>query len=246
MYFKEKEKTEENRTGIPLQLKRRMEEHTGLSFQDVQVHYNSEQPGKINALAYTQGTQVYLAPGEEKHLPHELGHVVQQKQGIVKADTMYPGGVCKTAAVESTLDESVKAMGAMTKDTFYKLEDQNFAGYIEKAIAAHKNWLSNLERIVRERTIMPLQVNDRKCGFGHFYYAIEPARPEVVKIRKELGAKHKKFHSYGKQAIDALFDGDYNKAENICREARQYSDNLIHDLEQIKELSIRKSNTGAV
>lgn len=148
--------------------------------------------------------------------------------------------------IESTLDESVKAMGAMTKDAFYKLEDQNFVGYIEKAIAAHKNWLANLERIVRERTIMPLQVNDRKCGFGHFYYAIEPARPEVVKIWKELGAKHKKFHAYGKQAIDALFDGDYNKAENICREARQYSDNLIHDLEQIKELSIRKSNTGAV
>ena len=140
-------------------------------------------------------------------------------------------------AIESTLDESVKIMGAMAKDAFYRLEDQNFAGYIEKAIAAHKNWLANLERIVKERTILPLQVNERKCGFGHFYYAVEPDRSEVMKLWKELGEKHKRFHAYGKQVIDALFDGDYSRAENVCREAKQYSATLISDLEQIKKMS---------
>lgn len=146
--------------------------------------------------------------------------------------------------IETTLDESVKMMGAMTKDAFYKLEDQNFAAYIEKAITAHKNWLGNLERIVKERTILPLQVNDRKCGFGHFYYAVEPARPEVMKLWKELGEKHKKFHAYGKQVIDALFDSDYSKAENIYREAEHYSATLISDLEQIKKMCVSKPDTG--
>ncbi len=140
--------------------------------------------------------------------------------------------------IEQTLDETVKAMGKMTKDAFYKLEDENFAGYIEKAITAHKNWLGNLERIVKERTILPLQVDDRKCGFGHFYYAIEPVRPELLKLWKELGEKHKKFHAYGKQAIDALFDEDYNKAENVYREAVQYSETLIGDLERIRSFTI--------
>lgn len=140
--------------------------------------------------------------------------------------------------IEQTLDETVKAMGTMTKDAFYKLEDRNFAGYIEKAITAHKNWLGNLERIVKERTILPLQVDDRKCGFGHFYYAIEPVRPELLKLWKELGEKHKKFHAYGKQAIDALFDEDYNKAENVYREAVQYSETLIGDLERIRSFTI--------
>lgn len=140
--------------------------------------------------------------------------------------------------IEQTLDETVKAMGKMTKDAFYKLEDRNFAGYIEKAITAHKNWLGNLERIVKERTILPLQVDDRKCGFGHFYYAIEPVRPELLKLWKELGEKHKKFHAYGKQAIDALFDEDYNKAENVYREAVQYSETLIGDLERIRSFTI--------
>lgn len=145
--------------------------------------------------------------------------------------------------IESTLDESAKVMGTMTKDAFYKLEDHNFAGYIDKAITAHKNWLGNLERIVKEQTILPLQVNDRKCGFGHFYYAIEPVRPEVLKLWKELGEKHKKFHNYGKQVIDALFSGNYSKAEDIYREAGQYSEILIRDLEQIKKLTMSTADS---
>ncbi len=139
--------------------------------------------------------------------------------------------------IESILDESAKVMGTMSKDAFYKLEDHNFAGYIDKAISAHRNWLGNLERIVKERTILPLQVNDRKCGFGHFYYAIEPTKPEVMKLWKELGEKHKRFHNYGKQAIDALFEEDYSKAEKIYQEACRYSETLINDLEQMKKWS---------
>ena len=88
---------------------------------------------------------------------------------------------------------------------------------------------------MKERTILPLQVNDRKCGFGHFYYAIEPARPEVMKLWKELGEKHKKFHAYGKQAIDALFEEDYGKAERIYQDASRYSEELIRELTHISE-----------
>lgn len=144
--------------------------------------------------------------------------------------------VAPLETIEAALDDSAKVMGNMTKDAFYRLEDKNFAEYIEKAITAHRNWLGNLERIVKEKTILPLQINDRKCGFGHFYYAMNPTNPEVMKLWKELGEKHKKFHSYGKQAIDALFDENYSKAENIYQEASQYSNTLIQDLKNIKKV----------
>jgi len=39
---------------------------------------------KLNAYAYAQGTDIHLASGQEKHLPHEAWHVVQQKQGRVQ------------------------------------------------------------------------------------------------------------------------------------------------------------------
>ncbi|NQZ10678.1 MAG: hypothetical protein HRT35_26300, partial [Algicola sp.] len=36
------------------------------------------------AHAYAQGSDIHLSAGQEKHLPHELGHVVQQMKGQVK------------------------------------------------------------------------------------------------------------------------------------------------------------------
>ena len=80
-----------NLTGIPTQMKLDFEQRSGLSFDDVRVHYNSDKPAQLQALAYTQGTQVYVGPGQERHLKHELGHVVQQKTGIVKPTAVVNG-----------------------------------------------------------------------------------------------------------------------------------------------------------
>ncbi len=73
-----------NKTGIPDNLKTGMESLSGMPLDDVNVHYNSEKPAQLQALAYAQGTDIHLGPGQEEHLPHELGHVVQQKKGTVK------------------------------------------------------------------------------------------------------------------------------------------------------------------
>lgn len=103
----------ENRTGIPTQLKERMERSTGLSFDDVRVHYNSTLPARLDALAYTQGNQVEIAPGQERHLPHELGHVVQQKLGVVRANAMHSSGVAMNTDVG--LERQADEIGAGKK-----------------------------------------------------------------------------------------------------------------------------------
>lgn len=73
-----------NQTGIPSYMKQDFETRSGLSYDDVRVHYSSDKPAGLGALAYTQGTHVYIGPGQEKHLSHELVHVAQQKQGAVR------------------------------------------------------------------------------------------------------------------------------------------------------------------
>lgn len=81
-----------NLTGIPTQMKLDFERRSGLSFDDVRVHYNSSKPAQLRALAYTRGTQVYIGPGHEGSLRHELGHVIQQKSGRVRP-TRWIGGL---------------------------------------------------------------------------------------------------------------------------------------------------------
>ncbi len=109
--YSEQKKTEkQNNTGIPDNMKKRFEEFSAVSFDDVRVHYNSEKPARLNALAYTKGTQVYIAPGQDKHLPHELGHVVQQKQGRVKPTGKINGmSVNEDAALEREADNFLSA-----------------------------------------------------------------------------------------------------------------------------------------
>jgi len=74
----------ENKTGMPDHLKSGIESLSGIDMSDVQVHHNSAQPAQLNALAYAQGTDIHVAPGQEKHLAHEAWHVAQQKQGRVQ------------------------------------------------------------------------------------------------------------------------------------------------------------------
>ncbi len=80
-----------NHTGLPDDLKNGIEAQSGVSLDDVRVHTNSSQPAQLDALAYTQGSDIHVAPGQERHLPHEAWHVVQQKQGRVQPTTQIGG-----------------------------------------------------------------------------------------------------------------------------------------------------------
>ncbi|ROZ72680.1 DUF4157 domain-containing protein [Ramlibacter sp. WS9] len=74
-----------NRTGMPDSLKNGIESLSGMDMSDVRVHAGSARPAQLNALAYAQGNDIHLGPGQEKHLAHEAWHVVQQRQGRVQA-----------------------------------------------------------------------------------------------------------------------------------------------------------------
>ncbi|HBV95655.1 MAG TPA: hypothetical protein DEF36_01195 [Desulfotomaculum sp.] len=80
---KSKVKGQENNTGIPEGLKTGVESLSGMDLSDVKIHYNSNKPAALNALAYAQGTDIHIGPGQEEYLPHEAWHVVQQRQGRV-------------------------------------------------------------------------------------------------------------------------------------------------------------------
>ena len=88
-----KDTSVENNTGLPDQLKSGIENISGISLNDVRVHPNSSQPSELSAHAFAQGADIHLAPGQEKHLPHEAWHVVQQKQGRVQPTKQMGDGV---------------------------------------------------------------------------------------------------------------------------------------------------------
>ncbi|WP_298333811.1 DUF4157 domain-containing protein [Asticcacaulis sp.] len=99
-----------NRTGLPDGLKRGIEHLSGISLDQVRVHYNSARPAQLHAYAYAQGTDIHLAPGQEAHLPHEAWHVVQQAQGRVRPTVQLKAGI--SVNDDQSLEHEADVMGA--------------------------------------------------------------------------------------------------------------------------------------
>ena len=116
-----------NNTGLANNLKAGIENLSGYSMDDVKVHYNSSKPAQLQALAYTQGSEIHIGPGQEKHLPHEAWHVVQQKQGRVKA-------IVKTRGIEANDDPRLEKEATEMGERATKERKENGGGS-EKATA---------------------------------------------------------------------------------------------------------------
>ncbi|RUL68508.1 DUF4157 domain-containing protein [Dyella choica] len=98
-----------NETGMPHQLKAGIEALSGMDMSDVRVHRNSDKPSQLNALAYAQGNNIHLGPGQERHLPHEAWHVVQQRQGRVQPTMQMAGAHVND---DERLEREADTMGA--------------------------------------------------------------------------------------------------------------------------------------
>lgn len=105
-----------NRTGIPGEVKQKMENSIGSDFSSVRVHPESAKAPEVGALAYTQGTDIHFAPGQFKPdtstgqqlLGHELAHVVQQQKGLVQP-TAEIGGIAIND--DSALEHEADVLG---------------------------------------------------------------------------------------------------------------------------------------
>src|SRR3569623_1239216 len=99
-----------NRTGLPDNLKAGVEAMSGMSRDHVRVHRNSPKPAQLNAHAYAQGSDIPLAPGQDRHLPHVAWHIVQQAQGRVKPTMQMKGNV--PVNDDAHLEHEADVMGA--------------------------------------------------------------------------------------------------------------------------------------
>ncbi len=109
-----------NRPGaaLPAPLLHGIQRLSGLDLSDVTVHANSPRPAQLGAQAFAQGDHIHLAPGQQRHLPHEAWHVVQQRQGRVapgrQAWQGQPGWQAKGAAIndQPALEQEADQMGS--------------------------------------------------------------------------------------------------------------------------------------
>lgn len=83
-------------SGNEAQIKANVSSITGTDVSNANIHYNSDKPAQLNAIAYAQGNDIHMSssPGADNHtLAHELTHNAQQQTGQVKATIQGNNGV---------------------------------------------------------------------------------------------------------------------------------------------------------
>ncbi|MEM1310333.1 MAG: DUF4157 domain-containing protein [Cyanobacteria bacterium P01_H01_bin.153] len=102
-------------SALPPPIQKKMEAAFGTNFSDVRIHETAKAES-IGAAAYTQGTNIYFAPGQydpssiggQSLLGHELTHVVQQRAGRVTV----PGGSGVPINADPSLEAEADRLGA--------------------------------------------------------------------------------------------------------------------------------------
>ena len=86
---------QETNTGMTGKLNSGVESISGVSMDDTKVDRDSPKSAPVQALTYTQATDLYGGPGQEKHLPHDARYVAQHKQGRVRPTVQLTGNQVK-------------------------------------------------------------------------------------------------------------------------------------------------------
>ncbi|MFZ6776479.1 DUF4157 domain-containing protein [Undibacterium sp. Ji83W] len=166
-----------NDTGLPNQLKVGIESLSGMSMDTVKVHYNSSKPAHLNALAFAQGRDIHLAPGQEQHLPHEAWHVVQQAQGRVRPTMQMKAGI--PVNDDRGLEDEADRMGARAARSGPVQLSDNIKG------AAGSVGEENSLPLASVLDQVPIQ---RKIDFS----GEAPLRADFYQVHERAGALHAK------------------------------------------------------
>ena len=148
--------------------------------------------------------------------------------------------------IEDKVDAVVKNGGLLAGDKLYRLSNNDFSNTIELAVTAHINWLESLKSMTENMKISPIQTDDHRCGFGHFYYSVKPSSDKILPLWNEIEKYHYEFHKKGDEVMTSIKLNNKEKVLNQVNEARIISEKITGDFNSMiaitKEMSLKNES----
>lgn len=126
----------------------------------------------------------------------------------------------------------------------HAISNQELVSIMDKAVAAHREWLGKLDRMQSQMKLEPLQTNDKKCAFGHYYQAIHLTHPQLAEDWKKVSTLHHNFHKLGDDIIEAIEDLNETRANEVYLKAAAMSQDMIGLLTEIKNKIQKMTDAG--
>lgn len=135
--------------------------------------------------------------------------------------------------IDDILAEIIHAQINVINDSAHPITNKEVIIELNKAKLAHTSWLNTLKTMSNEMKIMPLQLNSKKCAFGHFYHAIDIKQPSIASKWKSIDTLHNNFHSIGEKVVNSIGLGDASSAKTLVEEACKISVDMFSILDDI-------------
>ena len=168
---------------LPGALRAGIEQLSGLDMAGVRVHLNSPLPAQINALAFTQGSDIHVSPGQQAHLPHEAWHVVQQAQGRVRPTLQTKSRLAVND--DAALEQEADRMGAQAM-----------------ALKASNSAASAALRPASPRTEVAQAKNLKQAGLAASFS--DDGKRDLVSDKREVNLYVKKDDTKAANKVDAI------------------------------------------
>lgn len=204
----------------------------------------SESIGSLAGISEEISSSMNVLETQVSCIENQCSNLSNDAELLTVINVNLKGSVEPLAQVETGMDNVAKVIGEMSHDAFYRMDNAVFDAYVQKAMEAHRAWLETLHTMVTEKNVLTLQFDDTKCGFGHFYYSMHLENPAIAPVWNALAEKHRRFHGYGKEVQQALFDENAERAEEIYQEAEKCSNELQNDFAAILNISAGLSQNG--
>ena len=146
--------------------------------------------------------------------------------------------------IETGANELAKEGGRLAEDAFYGLSNEDFKNAVESAIAAHRSWVEKLKSMADDMKVMPLQTDDHKCGFGHFYHSIAPRSEKILPMWTEIDHVHHHLHKTGEKVINSIIQNDPGEAASGVKEATAASQKIIGIFEKMLDVLKEMEDAG--
>jgi len=237
----------ENNTGLPDNLKSGIEHLSGYSMDDVKVHYNSDKPAQLNAHAYAQGTDIHVASGQEKHLPHEAWHVVQQKQGRVKPTMQMKGRL--NINDDAGLEKEADVMGAKVASAPIQAKASLIENNISNKVLQGKLYIGDSDQAETKETADADQLNQSDEIMRGIYEIIDS--DEAIRLQDWVTTIYYVIEKYNIFNIEKFWDDNLVMKEFVTEEHMNaiakycQQKNIILSVRDTGKLSLDRLEEGA-
>ncbi len=139
--------------------------------------------------------------------------------------------------LESFVTAASRAAGGISTEKLYSLSNKDFIEAVKTAITAHIKWMDILKSMVDSMQVKPIQIDDHKCGFGHFYHSVKPESDKVRELWESIDSDHHTLHSLGSTAIGYINNNDRNNALKTYNDAKTVSERITGTLGRLFEIA---------